>query len=179
MVLLLGKTDVCRVPRKDPPLVSTFPKAESVEPLPVVAPWDELKIEIENLLQDHPGQNLAGAKPADYDFLSGDQSWATRIALTSTRGEVAVDVRSIGTSLMVFILQDADGSCMLVDPVKIDVGPRDSAIGYYAWLGGDLGFSSKVVAISHELTPQGLGAQYLGGRPDLPSVTERKSISHS
>ena len=138
---------------RDPSLIANLVKAGFTEPFPVTAASEaELVQKLEDWMIDQSDTNPPGAIPANVQRLAEDKIYAIKITLATTTEEVFTRLCRVTRSPMVYIVQDADGSCMLAKP---EVKNSSSRRGYYGWLGGNLGFTARTIANSDGFQPSG------------------------
>ena len=94
-------------------------------------------------IAEHPGSIPPGAVPLQSQFCGYKHPYIKELTFACTSEHVWVERSRINQKYMGWILKEADGSCMLVEP---DYGNGSAWRGYYGWLGADLGFTFETVA---------------------------------
>ena len=125
---------------KDLNIISNLLQAGFSNPLPLVTrSQEDLSTLLGAWVTSHPGE----VPPAAYRTTPMKPNYLMEITFATTPETVWTEFFRINEMYIGRMLKDADGSCMLVRPALGNTGNRR---GYHAWLGGDLGFTTKVIA---------------------------------
>lgn len=138
------RADLHRLAMREPTLIANLLKAGFTEPFPIVAnsPADLIGL-LTEWMENRPGRQPPASRGFMEELVVNKHEYSMGIRFATTSDTVWAERFQISKSWMVWILKESDNSCMLIKPRP---GNSRYQRGYYAWLGGDLGFSTAIIA---------------------------------
>ena len=125
-------------------MVSNLLHAGFTEPFPIITRSQEDLVKVlDEWVADRQGAQPPDSKRCHPSWVRGRFRYGRDITFATTSEIVWADQFRINELYVGWILRDVDGSCMMVKPHHPHGG---SQRGYHAWLGGDLGFTTKIIA---------------------------------